>query len=68
MNNKNKIDRRAVLALAAGALAATSAKADQYPSRPIRIIVPFGPGGSGDITARMVRLRGGSAGRARALG
>ena len=53
MNNK-KIDRRAVLTLAAGALAATSAKADQYPSRPIRIIVPFGPGGSGDITARMI--------------
>jgi tripartite-type tricarboxylate transporter receptor subunit TctC len=53
MNNK-KIDRRAVLTLAAGALVATSAKADQYPSRPIRIIVPFGPGGSGDITARMI--------------
>src|ERR1700730_9678863 len=53
MNNK-KIDRRAVLTRAAGALAATSAKADQYPSRPIRIIVPFGPGGSGDITARMI--------------
>src|SRR6201991_2702529 len=53
MNNK-KIDRRAVLVLAAGALAATTARADQYPSRPIRIIVPFGPGGSGDITARMI--------------
>jgi tripartite-type tricarboxylate transporter receptor subunit TctC len=53
MNNK-KIDRRAVLTLAAGALAATSANADQYPTRSIRIIVPFGPGGSGDITARMI--------------
>src|ERR1700753_159353 len=53
MNNK-KIDRRAVLGLAAGALAATTARADQYPSRSIRIIVPFGPGGSGDITARMI--------------
>src|SRR6201996_5129079 len=53
MNNK-KIDRRAVLALAAGALTATAARADQYPSRSIRIIVPFGPGGSGDISARMI--------------
>src|ERR1700759_1194467 len=53
MNNK-KIDRRAVLALAAGALATTTARADQYPSRSIRIIVPFGPGGAGDISARMI--------------
>src|ERR1700761_9646600 len=54
MNNK-KIDRRSVLAIAAVALTGTAAaRADQYPSRSIRIIVPFGPGGSGDITARMI--------------
>ena len=48
------IDRRALLALVTGALASSAARADQYPSRPIKIIVPFGPGGSGDISARMI--------------
>jgi len=48
------LDRRTVLALIGSVLLPASARADHYPSRPIKIIVPFGPGGSGDITARLI--------------
>jgi tripartite-type tricarboxylate transporter receptor subunit TctC len=43
-------------ALAAGAIALASfgAVAQDYPARPVTIIVPFSPGGPGDLTARFV--------------
>ncbi|MDE2604811.1 MAG: tripartite tricarboxylate transporter substrate binding protein [Burkholderiales bacterium] len=55
-----QISRRAALALAAASLATSTAFAQSWPARPIRMIVPFPAGGGTDILTREVtgKLKG----------
>ena len=58
MNGKTKCHRSAqtlaaVILVGLGA----AAMAQGYPSKPIRVIVPFPPGGANDIVARIVNVK-----------
>jgi len=55
MSDRTTLGRRAALALLGGLAAAPLAQAQAtFPSWPISLLVPFGPGGIADLTARAV--------------
>jgi tripartite-type tricarboxylate transporter receptor subunit TctC len=46
--------RAAIAAILLSAAAGPAARAEEFPTHPVTIVVPFTPGGAGDILARMI--------------
>jgi tripartite-type tricarboxylate transporter receptor subunit TctC len=54
---RRAVVRLGLLALATGALAVPGTAAAAYPDKPIRLIVPFPPGGATDVIGRVMAMR-----------
>ena len=57
----NRLFLSRCLALAFGLAFAAIAQAQTFPSKPLKLVVPFGPGGSSDVVARIVAEGAGEA-------
>lgn len=54
LNGRFCLNMVAGIALAIHAIAATASPAQQWPTRPVRLVLPFGPGSGADTAARLI--------------
>jgi len=55
-SNRKKLIKYAMLLVATSVLSTKAAAQDTYPENPVTILVPFGPGGTSDIMARILAI------------